>query len=222
MLLPFDGYSLRPNSTLRVLLLDRYAHQPAPRSNRPILRIRREYSGRQREGICRKAGQERSNGLLWPDLLRSNGGIVTIAPHTLGDTMLKVIFACVHNAGRSQMAAAFFNQLADRTKAEAVSAGTEPGLRVHPEVLAAMQEIGIDLSAAKPQKLTQELANDAALLITMGCGDKCPYVPGLRRDDWPLPDPKGRPMDEVRAVRDNIKVRVAGLIQAEGLEKEAA
>ena len=95
--------------------------------------------------------------------------------------MLKVIFACVHNAGRSQMAAAFFNQLADRTKAEAVSAGTEPGLRVHPEVLAAMQEIGIDLSAATPQKLTQELANDAALLITMGCGDKCPYVPGLRR-----------------------------------------
>jgi arsenate reductase (thioredoxin) len=70
----------------------------------------------------------------------------------------------------------------------------------------------IDLSAAKPQRLTQELANDAALLITMGCGDKCPYVPGLRRDDWPLPDPKGRPMDEVRAVRDNIKVRVAGLI----------
>ena len=136
--------------------------------------------------------------------------------------MLKVIFACVHNAGRSQMAAAFFNQLAERTRAEAVSAGTEPGLRVHPEVLAAMQEIGIDLSAAKPQKLTQELANDAALIITMGCGDKCPYVPGLRRDDWPLPDPKGRPMDEVRAVRDDIKVRVAELIQAEGLEKEAA
>jgi protein-tyrosine-phosphatase len=93
--------------------------------------------------------------------------------------MQKVIFACIHNAGRSQMAAAFFNQLADRTKAEAVSAGTEPGLRVHPEVLAAMHEIGIDLSAAKPQKLTKELANDAALLITMGCGDKCPYVPAF-------------------------------------------
>jgi arsenate reductase (thioredoxin) len=136
--------------------------------------------------------------------------------------MLRVIFACVHNAGRSQMAAAFFNQLADRTKAEAISAGTEPGLRVHPEVLAVMQEIGVDLSAATPQKLTQDLANDAALLITMGCGDKCPYVPGLRRDDWPLSDPKGRPMDEVRAVRDDIKARVAGLIQAEGLEKESA
>jgi protein-tyrosine-phosphatase len=136
--------------------------------------------------------------------------------------MLKVIFACVHNAGRSQMAAAFFNQLADRSKAEAVLAGTEPGLRVHPEVLAVMQEIGIDLSAATPQKLTQELANGADLLITMGCGDKCPYVPGLRRDDWPLPDPKGRPKDEVRAVRDDIKVRVAELIHAEGLKKEAA
>src|ERR1700727_4045136 len=128
------------------------------------------------------------------------------------DTMLKVIFACVHNAGRSQMAAAFFNQLADRTKAEAVSAGTEPGLRVHPEVLAVMQEIGIDLSAATPQKLTQELTNDAGLLITMGCGDKCPYVPGLRRDDWPLPDPKGRPMDEVRAARDDIRSRVSPLL----------
>ena len=79
-----------------------------------------------------------------------------------------------------------------------------------------MQEIGIDLSAAKPQKLTQELANDAALLITMGCGDKCPYVPGLRRDNWPLPDPKGRPMAEVRAVRDNIRAGVAELIPAEG------
>ena len=93
---------------------------------------------------------------------------------------------------------------------------------MHPEALAVMQEIGIDLGATAPQKLTQELANDAALLITMGCGDNCPYVAGLRRDDWPLPDPKGRPMDEVRAVRDDIKVRVAKLIQAEGLEKEPA
>jgi len=136
--------------------------------------------------------------------------------------MQKVIFACVHNAGRSQMAAAFFNKLADPQKGEAVSAGTEPGLRVHPEVLAVMQEVGIDLSDAKPQKLTEELAREAQLLITMGCGDKCPYVPGLRRDDWPLPDPKGRHIDEVRAVRDEIKVRVAELLQTEGLEKEAA
>ena len=126
--------------------------------------------------------------------------------------MHKVIFACVHNAGRSQMAAAFFNQLANRIEAEAVSAGTEPGARVHPEVLAVMQEVGIDLSNAKPQKLTQELANDAALLITMGCGDKCPYVPGLRRDDWPLKDPKGLPMEEVRMIRDDIKNRVLALL----------
>ena len=133
-----------------------------------------------------------------------------------GNTMHKVIFACVHNAGRSQMAAAFFNQLADRSNAEAVSAGTEPGLRVHPEVLAVMQEVGIDLSNAKPQKLTQELSEDAALLITMGCGDKCPYVPGLRRDDWPLKDPKGLPMEQVRLIRDDIKERVLTLLSNEG------
>ena len=129
--------------------------------------------------------------------------------------MHKVIFACVHNAGRSQMAAAFFNQLADPTKAVGISAGTEPGLRVHPEVLSVMQEIGIDLSSAKPQKLTQELANDAALLITMGCGDKCPYVPGLRRDDWPLRDPKGLPIEAVRVIRDEVKTRVQNLIAGE-------
>lgn len=133
--------------------------------------------------------------------------------------MQKVIFACVHNAGRSQMAAAFFNQLADPVKARGVSAGTEPGIRVHPEVLAIMQEVGIDLSEAKPQKLTQELANDAALLITMGCGDKCPYVPGLRRDDWPLRDPKGLSLEEVRIIRDEVKARVQNLIGREGLGK---
>ena len=126
--------------------------------------------------------------------------------------MLKVIFACVHNAGRSQMAAAFFNQLADPHKAQAISAGTEPGARVHPEVQAVMQEVGIDLSNAKPQKLTEELAQGAQLLITMGCGDKCPYVPGLRRDDWPLRDPKGLPLDEVRSVRDEIKERIQSLV----------
>ncbi len=131
--------------------------------------------------------------------------------------MFKVIFACVHNAGRSQMAAAFFNQLAAPGKAEAVSAGTEPGERVHPEVQAVMHEIGIDLSRAKPRKLTKELEKDAQLLITMGCGDKCPHVPGLRRDDWPLPDPKGLPLAEVRAIRDEVKSRVQGLVHNEGL-----
>jgi arsenate reductase (thioredoxin) len=115
------------------------------------------------------------------------------------------------------MAAAFFNHLADPAKANAISAGTEPGLRVHPEVLVMMQEVGIDLSEARPQKLTEELARSAELLITMGCGDKCPYVPGLRRDDWPLRDPKGLPADEVRMIRDEVKARVTNLIDAERL-----
>jgi len=130
--------------------------------------------------------------------------------------MLKVIFACVHNAGRSQMAEAFFNQLADGTKAKAISAGTEPGERVHPEVRTAMQEIGIDLSHAKPQKLTEQLTKDAQLLITMGCGDKCPYVPGLRREDWPLRDPNGLSTEEVRGIRDEIRERVLSLVRREG------
>jgi arsenate reductase len=113
----------------------------------------------------------------------------------------------------------FSIKLVDPEKATAISAGTEPGLRVHPEVLSVMQEVGIDLSAAKPQKLTQELANGATLLITMGCGDKCPYVPGLRRDDWPLRDPKGLPTEEVRLIRDEVKNRVQRLIELEEVGK---
>lgn len=132
--------------------------------------------------------------------------------------MLKVIFACVHNAGRSQMAAAFFNQFADSCKARAVSAGTEPAQRVHPEVQTVMQEIGINLSEAKPRKLTEELAQDAQLLITMGCGDKCPYIPGLRRDDWPLKDPKGLPIEEVREIRDEVRDKVKNLLTVKGLQ----
>jgi arsenate reductase len=131
--------------------------------------------------------------------------------------VLRVVFACVHNAGRSQMAAAFFNFLADPARAEAVSAGTEPGERVHPEVLTVMREVGIDLGNAKPQKLTEELARNAQLLITMGCGDKCPYVPGLRRDDWPLRDPKGLSVEEVRSVRDEVNRRVEELLNSETL-----
>ncbi len=131
--------------------------------------------------------------------------------------MLRVIFACVHNAGRSQMAAAFFNLLADSQKAHAVSAGTEPGPRVHPEVLEVMNEVGIDLSQAKPRKLTEEMAQDGQLLVTMGCGDKCPYVPGLRRDDWPLQDRKGLSLEQVRAIRDEIRHRVELLLAAEGI-----
>jgi len=125
--------------------------------------------------------------------------------------MKTIVFACVHNAGRSQMAAAFLNQVANG-KARAVSAGTNPGTRVHPEVVEAMKEVGIDLSAAVPQKLTTELASDADMLITMGCGDECPYVPGLTRDDWPLDDPKGRNLDDVRKIRDEIRRRVVELL----------
>jgi len=127
-----------------------------------------------------------------------------------------VIFACVHNAGRSQMAAALFNLLADPQKAKAISAGTQPAERVHPVVLEAMLEIGIDLSQARPQKLTDELARGATLLVTMGCGEQCPYVPGLERDDWPLPDPKGKTLEEVRAIRDEVEARVRALASVRG------
>ena len=126
--------------------------------------------------------------------------------------MDKVIFACVHNAGRSQMAAAFFNQLADRTRAEAVSAGTQPGQQIHPLVVEVMNEAGLDLSSQKPKLLTDALARDASLLVTMGCGDACPYVPGLAMMDWPLPDPKDQPIDSVRRIRDDVRDRVTALV----------
>jgi arsenate reductase (thioredoxin) len=134
-------------------------------------------------------------------------------------SMKSVIFACIHNAGRSQMAAAWFNALADATKARAVSAGTEPGARVHPEVLEAMREVGIDLADRKPQKLTDDLARGAQMLVTMGCGEQCPVVPGLKRDDWPLEDPKGKPIERVREIRDDVRRRVAELLRAEGWAK---
>lgn len=123
--------------------------------------------------------------------------------------MKTILFACVHNAGRSQMAAAF---AARDPNVRAVSAGTEPGERVHPEVVEVMREVGIDLSLAQPRKLTSELAQQADLLITMGCGDKCPYVPGLRVEDWPLEDPKGKPIERVRTIRDEIQRRVEQLL----------
>lgn len=128
----------------------------------------------------------------------------------------RVIFACVHNAGRSQMAAAFFNQLADPGKAAAVSAGTEPGPRVHPEVLSAMKELGLDLSHARPRLLTAETAAGAAFLVTMGCGERCPVVPGLKVIDWPLDDPKGQPVERVRQIRDDVRRRVQEFIDANG------
>lgn len=131
--------------------------------------------------------------------------------------MRTFIFACIHNAGRSQMSAAFFNQLVDPDLAYGISAGTHPAEHVHPVVVDAMREVGIDLSNAKPQKLTAELAQNAEMLVTMGCGDECPYVPGLRRDDWPLPDPKGQGLEIVRQTRDEIKQRVLKLLAQEQL-----
>jgi arsenate reductase len=130
--------------------------------------------------------------------------------------MNTVLFACVHNAGRSQMAAAWFNLMADPAEARAMSAGTDPGTRVHPEVVDAMREVGIDLSGAPTSKLTPELAGRAQMLITMGCGDECPVVPGLKRDDWPLEDPKGQPLARVREIREEIRQRVEALLDQEG------
>jgi arsenate reductase len=130
--------------------------------------------------------------------------------------MTTVLFACVHNAGRSQMAAALFNLEADPARARGNSAGTQPGPHVHPEVLAAMRELGVDLSGVRPQRLTDELAHEAQMLITMGCGDACPVVPGAVRDDWPLEDPKGKPIERVREIRDEIRARVRDLVVRAG------
>jgi arsenate reductase len=135
--------------------------------------------------------------------------------------MDRVVFACRHNAGRSQMAAAFFNALADGSRAHAVSAGTTPGDRVHPEVASAMGELGIDLSQATPQRLTAELAAGASLLVTMGCGEECPYVPGVEVQDWPLEDPKGKPVERVREIRDEVRRRVAELVEVRGWTRAA-
>src|SRR5438270_6364254 len=127
---------------------------------------------------------------------------------------MRVIFACVHSAGRSQMSAAFFNARVKPGVAEAVAAGTQPAERVHPEVVAAMKEIGLDLSAARPRKLDDALARSAKLLVTMGCGDACPFVPELEVLDWTLPDPKGKPPERVRAIRGEIGAKAGALLRA--------
>ena len=126
--------------------------------------------------------------------------------------MITVLFACVHNAGRSQIAAALFNKYVDPARARAVSAGTDPAAHVHPEVIATMRRRGFDLSTRTPQQLTSELASTAQWLITMGCGDECPVVPGAKRDDWPIQDPKGQPPAVVDAIIDDIDRRVRLLI----------
>ena len=125
--------------------------------------------------------------------------------------MAHVLFVCLHNAGRSQMSAALFERAA-RGRHEAASAGTEPAERVHPEVVEAMREVGVDLSGKTPRKLSRELAEQADVVVTMGCGDACPYIPGKRYLDWDLPDPKGQAVEAVRATRDEIVRRVDGLV----------
>ena len=131
--------------------------------------------------------------------------------------MITVLFACVHNAGRSQIAAALFNHYADRSKGRAISAGTHPAARVHPEVVAARKARGLDLTSRTPQLLTPDLASTAGWLITMGCGDECPVVPGTKRDDWPIPDPKGQTEHAVSAIIDDIDGRVRRFVAAHGL-----
>lgn len=125
--------------------------------------------------------------------------------------MSHVLFVCLHNAGRSQMSRALFDRAA-AGRHESASAGTTPGDAVHPEVVEAMRELGIDVGGERPKKLTDELAGWADVVVTMGCGDECPYIPGKRYLDWDLADPKGRPLEEVRATRDDIQGRVASLI----------
>ncbi len=125
--------------------------------------------------------------------------------------MASVLFVCLHNAGRSQMSQALFERAASG-RHTARSAGTTPTERVHPEVLEVMRELGIDLSERRPRLLTRELAEHADVVVTMGCGDECPYIPGKRYIDWDLPDPKGRPLDEVRTTRDAITHRVEELV----------
>lgn len=138
-----------------------------------------------------------------------------LMPHNTSSSIKTYLFACVRNAGRSQMAAAMFNLYADSGVCRAISAGTQPATQIHPEVIEVMREIGIDLSSAKPRKLTDDLARSISVLVTMGCGEACPFVPGLRIVDWELPDPKGQSLDAVRAIRDDIHDRVKALIRSD-------
>jgi arsenate reductase len=125
--------------------------------------------------------------------------------------MAHVLFVCLHNAGRSQISQALFERAAGR-RHSAASAGTTPAERVHPEVVEVMRELGIDLAGRTPRALDRALADEADVVVTMGCGDECPYIPGRRYIDWDLQDPKSLPVDQVRAIRDEIAARVEGLI----------
>ncbi|MDX2167760.1 MAG: arsenate reductase ArsC [Deltaproteobacteria bacterium] len=134
--------------------------------------------------------------------------------------MTTVLFACVHNAGRSQMAAAFFNQLVDPAAARAISAGTQPATHVHPEVVNVMREVGIDLERSQPTLLTEHLAAGVQILITMGCGESCPFVPGVERVEWEIPDPKGQPILRVRKIRDDLRAQVEQFIASHGWPRQ--
>jgi arsenate reductase len=134
--------------------------------------------------------------------------------------MKKVLFACTHNAGRSQMAAAWFNQMVDPAYAVAVSAGTQPAARIHPQVAAAMNETGITLDAV-PQRLTEDVVRGADVLVTMGCNERCPIIPDVKVVDWPLRDPKNQPLETVRDIRDEIRDLVSHLIDEEGIARRA-
>lgn len=138
-----------------------------------------------------------------------------LMPHGHPKPVRTYLFACVHNAGRSQMAAAFFNLYGNPEGCCAISAGTQPASHVHQEVIDVMREVGIDLTSAEPRKLSEELARSASVLVTMGCGEACPFVPGLRTLDWALPDPRGQSLDSVRAIRDEIHERVKALLRSE-------
>lgn len=135
----------------------------------------------------------------------------------------KILFACVHNAGRSQMASALFNAAADPSQAFSVSAGTVPSERVHPQVVEAMREVGIDLANVRPQRLTDDVASGVDRLVTMGCGEiACPVIPTARREAWPLTDPSGKTLEEVRVIRDDIRRRVMTLIRQQRWAREQA
>jgi arsenate reductase len=127
------------------------------------------------------------------------------------DTKPTVLFVCVHNAGRSQMAAGFLKDLSGGT-IEVLSAGSMPGNQINPVAVAAMAEVGIDIAGEQPKKLSTEAVQASDVVITMGCGDECPYFPGKRYEDWELTDPAGKGIETVREVRDEIKTRIEGLI----------
>ena len=135
--------------------------------------------------------------------------------------MARVLFVCLHNAGRSQMSQALFERAA-RGRHTAASAGTTPAERVHPEVVEVMDELGIDLTDRTPRALEREMAEQADVVVTMGCGDECPYIPGKRYIDWDLQDPKGLPIDRVRAIRDEIGGRVERLVAELDAESAAS